>query len=197
MLRRLLPLIGLGRPGLSSASALCNVAESWLAQGVREDGSNRGDDVSWIIHDGGGNPDKAPPWCAYFVTSCCKAIERVGLPVRYVKTGRAVAHWQLSEEDQRVDPRDVFARDPRGLVFVRTRLSRPLTDTERAIRGQRVQGHTGIVIGVEGDALRCVSGNSQGDRGHDAGSGAVCVETLRPSSPQWARLVGFVRVCPP
>ena len=110
---------------------------------------------------------------------------------------QAVAHWQLAEADQRVE-RDAIesVADVRGLVFVRTRKSKPIGDRLKALGGQRVQGHTGIVIRREGSTLVCVAGNSSGS-GHASRTGGVAYERLEPGTPTWDRVVGFVRVALP
>ena len=192
MWRALLPIFRFARHGVSPAGALCLLAESWVGTG--EQGQNQGPEVEHWIKLGGGNPSQAPPWCAYFVGAMCATVERVGLPVRYTKTGRAVGHWQLAEPDQRIE-RDAIdsVRDVRGLVFVRTRMSKPASDRDRALLGRRTQGHTGIVLRREGLELVCVAGNSTGE-GHASRTGGVAIERLKPGTPQWDRVVGFVRV---
>lgn len=204
MLRRLLPMLRLARYGIGPADALVNLAESWV--GTEEKGQNRGAEVAHWIKLGGGRPSKSPPWCAYWVSAMCETIERAGFLIRYVKTGRAVAHWQLAEPDQLIERDEIFKqRDVRGLVFVRTRLSRPASDRDRALLGERVQGHTGICLRIEGSGderecagltVVCVAGNSTG-RGHASRTGGVAIEHLTPGTPAWDRVVGFVRVALP
>tara|TARA_R100000664_G_C2744167_1_gene132218 strand:- start:749 stop:1366 length:618 start_codon:yes stop_codon:yes gene_type:complete len=188
---------------VGAGQALVNLAESWLEQGVREtEGSNAGPDVSWLIHDGGGTPSKRPPWCAYFVSSCCRQVERCGYGVEYVTTGRAVSHWQKASEGARILPDDVWNEDPRGLVMVRTRLSKPVGEAEKARSGISRQGHTGLVVALDLEStprkVVMVSGNSSG-HGHSrvSGSGAVAREVITEGDDAWDRLVGFVRVCDP
>ena len=195
MWRALLPMLRLARYGIGPAHALTSLAESWV--GVEEERQNQGIEVRHWIKLGGGNPSQAPPWCAFFVSAMCATVERLGFPVRYVRTGRAVAHWQLAEEDQRIE-RDKIegVQDVRGLVFVRTRLSRSTKDRERALLGERVQGHCGIIIRREGSELIAVCGNSTGE-GHASRTGGVAIERLRPGTPAWDRVVGFVRVALP
>jgi len=188
---------------VGAGTALVNLAESWLAQGVHEtEGSNAGPDVSWLIHDGGGNPDSRPPWCAYFVSSCCRQIERCGHDIEYTRTGRAVSHWHKAGDDARILPDDVWSEDPRGLVMIRTRLSKPASDADKARGGMKRQGHTGLVVGFDLEssprAVLLISGNSSG-HGHSrvSGGGAVAREAITEGGDAWARLVGFVRVCSP
>jgi len=182
-----------------SKMGLIYVAESWLAQGVRETGgSNKGPDVSWIIHDGGGSPKRRPPWCAYFVSSCVRTVARVLGPLPYMpRTGRAVSVYQKAPADRQIAPDDIWEQSPEGLLFVRTRLSKPETDAAKARRGMSRQGHTGVVISIDPDAreVHLISGNSSGfGHSHVGGSGAVARETIREGDKAWARLVGFVRV---
>mgnify|MGYP005823210553 CR=1 FL=1 len=184
-----------------AGEALVHIAEAWLEQGIREtEGSNAGPDVSWLIHDGGGTPDKRPPWCAYFVASCCRQLARAGFHVEYTRTGRAVSHWQKASTARQLLPLEVWQQDARGLVMVRTRLSEDVTDVERARKGKRRMGHVGIVteINTEKRTVSLVAGNSSG-YGHEriSGSGAVARETVTEGDPAWSRIVGFVRVCQP
>ncbi len=180
---------------------LANVAEAWLEQGVTESaGSNAGPDVSWFIHDGGGNPTNTPPWCAYFVSSCCRQVERTGADIAYVMTGRAVSHWMKAPESRRIDAADIWTcPEPRGTIFVRTRLSKPASEADKVRAGQSRQGHTGIVTAVDSEStprtITCVAGNSSG-YGHSrvSGGGAVAMEVISEGDAAWNRLVGFVRV---
>ena len=182
--------------------ALASVAEAWLKQGATEsEGSNAGPDVSWFIHDGGGRPSKRPPWCAYFVSSCCRQVARAGFAIEYVRTGRAVSHWIKAPDERHVSRDDVWdVPNPRGLIFVRTRMSKPETERQKVLDGINRQGHTGIVVAVDKDArtVTCVAGNSSG-YGHSrvAGGGAVAKEVMTEGDEAWKRLVGFVRVMTP
>ena len=181
--------------------ALVALVEAWLSQGVREsEGSNAGPDVSWLIHDGGGSPDKRPPWCAYFVSSCCRQLERAGHAMRYKRIGRAVAHWQKADPADQILPRDIWTEDPRGLLMVRTRLSKDHTDAQKAREGMARQGHIAVVTGINSDerTIDLIAGNSSG-AGHSKvrGSGAVARERIAEGDQAWTRLVGFVRVCEP
>ena len=195
MLKSLAPLIrrGIGSP--DAKTALVALVESYHEQDIIEHGSNKGPMVEFFQRDGGGS-GKPAPWCALFVSSCLRTVSRCGFTVRNPgPTGRAVAFWQKAEPDQRIARDDVFkVKDPRGLVFVRTRLSKDASQRLRALEGVKTQGHTGIVIGIEGGTtIHCISGNSSG-RGHASGTGAVADEVIEKDSPQWDRVVGFVRV---
>jgi len=196
MLDALVPLIERGVRVCDGPSALVSLAESYLAQGIRERAQNRGAMVEFFQRDGGGS-GSAVPWCALFVSSCVRTLARCGFPVRadFRATGRAVSLWQDAGPDDQIGRGDLFAMDePRGLVFVRTRLSRPVTDRERALQGTRRQGHTGIVVRVDGDAVHCIAGNSSGMGDAGTGTGAVAREVIERGSPAWDRLLGFVRV---
>lgn len=182
----------------SSGQALASLAGSWLEQGAAEtEGSNAGPDVSWLIHDGGGSPDKRPPWCAYFVTSLCRQTARAGFKVSYTRTGRAVSHWMKADPAQRVARGDIWEDDPRGLIFVRTRLSKPIGEVAKVHRGISRQGHCGIVVDIDAvnRTITCVAGNSNG-WGHSdkGGRGRVAKEVITENDAAWQRLVGFVRV---
>lgn len=189
------------RDAPGAGEALVNIAEAWLSQDVRETGgSNAGPDVSWLIHDGGGNPDDRPPWCAYFVSSCCRQLARTGFAVHYTTTGRAVSHWQQAPVSRKMLPIEVWDQDPRGLVMVRTRLSQNAADADRARKGKKRMGHVGLVTAIDREArtVSLVAGNSSG-YGHQkiSGSGAVAREIVTEGDAAWSRVVGFVRVCTP
>tara|TARA_R100000808_G_scaffold24607_1_gene57151 strand:- start:4050 stop:4391 length:342 start_codon:yes stop_codon:yes gene_type:complete len=100
--------------------------------------------------------------------------------------------------ERRVQRDDIWS-DPnaRGLIFCRTRLSKPVTDRQKVLDGISRQGHTGIVVEVDPEArtITCVAGNSSG-YGHSrvAGGGAVAKEVIQEGDEAWLRLVGFVRV---
>ena len=194
MLKSLAPLIRRGLDLPDAKAALVSLAESYLDQDIVEHGSNKGPMVEFFQRDGGGT-GKPAPWCALFVSSCLRTLSRCGFAVRNPgPTGRAVAFWQKAEPDQQVARDDIFKeKDPRGLVFVRTRLSKDANQRTRALEGIKTQGHTGIVIGVEGTSIHCIAGNSSGG-GHASGTGAVADEVIEKDSPQWDRVVGFVRV---
>jgi len=192
------------RSRLRPQDALASVAEAWLEQGATESkGSNAGPDVSWFIHDGGGTPSKRPPWCAYFVSSCCRQVARAGFAIEYVRTGRAVSHWIKAPPERQVNRDDIWDEPAhRGLIFVRTRMSKPETERQKVLDGINRQGHTGIVIsrGVDDNGARtvtAVAGNSSGF-GHNRvrGGGAVAKEVMTEGDESWKRLVGFVRVTP-
>ena len=179
--------------------ALASVAEAWLEQGATESqGSNAGPDVSWFIHDGGGRPKTKPPWCAYFVSSCCRQVARAGFDISYVRTGRAVSHWLKAPEERRIAREDIWAMpNPRGLIFVRTRLSKSPSERDKVLDGMNRQGHTGIVVSVDkvASTVTCVAGNSSG-YGHSrvSGGGAVAMEVMQEGDEAWERLVGFAQV---
>lgn len=197
MLEALVPLIERGIRVSDGPSALVSLAESYLSQGIRERAQNRGAMVEFFQRDGGGSG--APvPWCALFVSSCVRTLSRCGFSVRgdFRATGRAVSLWQDAGPDDQVDRGAIFGlEDPRGLVFVRTRLSRPVKDRDRALQGTRRQGHTGIVTKIDEDGvIHCIAGNSSGTGDSGTGSGAVAREVIEQGSPAWDRLLGFVRV---
>ena len=189
------------RSRLRPHDALATVAEAWLEQGATEsEGSNAGPDVSWLIHDGGGRPSKRPPWCAYFVSSCCRQVARAGFAIEYVRTGRAVSHWLKAPPERRVNRDDIWdLPNPRGLIFVRTRMSKPEGERQKVLDGISRQGHTGIVVDIDKDArtVTCVAGNSSGF-GHSrvSGGGAVAKEVMTEGDEAWKRLVGFALVIP-
>ena len=174
------------------SEALANYAESWL--GAKEVTSNRGPEVDFFVRIAGGRPKSKPPWCAYFVTFCCDALRRMGFELHPVRTGRAVNHWLKAEESRRIERDAIWdVEHPRGLIYIRTRTSKPANDASKVRRGISRTGHVGLVVKVEGDTITGVAGNSSG-AGHSAGSGAVCYETIKKGDRAYERIVGFVSV---
>ena len=172
--------------------ALASYAESWL--GVKETTRNRGPEVDFFVRVAGGRPSSKPPWCAYFVTFCCDQVRRMGFELHDVRTGRAVKHWLDAYPSRRVERDQIWDLiDPRGLIYVRTRTSKPTTDTKKVRQGSSRLGHVGIVGGVDGDTIIGVAGNSS-SAGHSAGGGAVCKELITKGDPAYERIVGFVSV---
>jgi hypothetical protein len=172
--------------------ALASYAESWL--GTKEKTSNRGPEVDFFVRTAGGRPSARPPWCAYFVTFCCDALNRMGLELHPVITGRAVNHWLKAAEARRIARDDIWdIEDPRGLIYVRTRTSKQATDADKVRRGISRTGHVGLVLSVDGDTITGIAGNSS-SAGHSAGGGAVCHETITKGDRAYDRIVGFVSV---
>ena len=161
---------------------------------VREVGSNKGPWVEAIVRLGGA-AKAGNAWCARFVAAVMAEAERVhGVElVGFRRSGAARSYWQHAPDGSLIWPSNWRAARP-GDVFVRTRLSRPLTDAGLLREGVRVQGHTGIVVEVDEGGVTCISGNSSGT-GHSkvAGSGAVAYERMEPGSEAWQRLAGFSR----
>lgn len=186
---------------MTAGEHLRALALGWEAQGVRErGGDNRGPDVDWFVHDGGGRASAAPPWCAYFVSSLCRQVERQGLPIQYTRTGRAVSHWIKADAVQLIDRDQVWSEPAAGLVFVRTRLSKSTAEVLKVRRGVSRQGHTGVVVDIDPEArtITAIAGNSSG-WGHSTtkAGGKVAREVITEGDRAWERLVGFVRVAQP
>ena len=200
MLESLVPLIARGVNAPSATDALVSLLESYVEQGIVEQGQNAGPMVEFFQVDGGGSGTPVA-WCAYFVSSCLRTLARCGFKVDSPgASGRAVSFWQRARDDQRGEREDVFnLDDPRGRIFVRTRTSKPVSDRERARDGKKTAGHTGFITHISEDPdtgeplIYCVAGNSTGS-GHASGTGGVCVEVISKGSLAWDRLVGFVRV---
>ena len=172
--------------------ALASYAESWL--GAKETTSNRGPEVDFFVRITGGRPSARPPWCAYFVTFCCDALRRMGFDLHEVRTGRAVNHWLKADESRRIERDAVWNLEhPRGLIYIRTRTSKPATDADKVRRGISRTGHVGIVVSIDGDTITGVAGNSS-SAGHSAGGGAVCHEVIKRGDRAYERIVGFVSV---
>lgn len=193
----------LAPPGVTAAEALVSVAVRML--GVSEGSvSNRGPRVDWILDKGGYPvPSRAsaqgPPWCAWFVSACLAVLREGGYAVRnpVALRGLAVGRWLTAEPEWRIDRDDAFALVRPGDVMCRTRVSGRVSDRDDVLAGRQRQGHTGIVEYVDAEAreVHLVSGNSSG-HGHARTTGAVARELIREGDAAWARVVGFVRVCP-
>jgi len=182
---------------VSVPDALASYAESWL--GVKEKTQNRGPEVDFFVRIAGGRPTAKPPWCAYFVTFCCDALRRMGLDLHEVRTGRAVNHWLKADESRRIARDDIWdIEDPRGLIYVRTRTSKPVNDADKVRRGISRTGHVGLVLSVDKGTgtITGIAGNSS-SAGHSAGGGAVCHETITKDGRAYDRIVGFVSVVDP
>ena len=111
-----------------------------------------------------------------------------------MRTGRAVKHWLAADESRRVARDDIWSLpNPRGLIYVRTRTSKPVNEANKVRRGISRTGHVGIVTDVSGDTITGCAGNSSG-AGHSAGSGAVCTEVIEKGGRSWDRIVGFISV---
>lgn len=178
--------------------ALASYAESFI--GTTEATTNRSPDIDFFVRRAGGNPHRKAPWCAYFVTFCCDALRRMGFDLHEVVTGRATSHWLKADEHRRVARDDIWEHpNPRGLIYVRTRTSKPVNDANKVRRGIPRQGHVGVILSVsddDGGVIVGCAGNSS-SAGHAAGSGAVCEEVIRKGDRAWERIVGFVSVVDP
>jgi len=118
----------------------------------------------------------------------------MGLDLHEVRTGRAVNHWLKADECRRIARDDIWDfPNPRGLIYVRTRTSKPINDANKVRRGISRTGHVGIVTGVTGETITVCAGNSSG-AGHSSGSGSVCIEVIEKGGRAWDRIVGFVSV---
>lgn len=181
--------------------ALALLATDYLDLGVGEEGvQNRGKAVDDLIRKGGGPVPKGkttegPPWCAWFVSALVATLKDAGHEAKVPSNAGLAVNWfrhipgSIRMPDDQSDP----GRIEPGLVFVRTRQSRPLRDREQAKRGLPVQGHTGIVVERLPDGFIAVAGNSSGE-GHDTGgTGRVALERYAVGSRGWERLVGFGR----
>jgi len=184
-------------PLQSDCEAIATLALACL--GISEVSPNRGPEVDRIVELGGGQPDRAAPWCAYFVSAVLSEAVRRGIDVPHkIRTGRAVRHWTGAETAHQIDRADIWCLPPPlvcGLIFVRTRTSKSVRQRELVLAGaQRVAGHTGITVGLSQErGILCVAGNSSG-AGHSyaRGSGAVALEHYDQSGRGYARIVGFI-----
>ena len=188
-----------------------NAWVAWIANyfadlGVREERQNRGPLVDPIIRVGGGRPEDAPPWCAYFVAFCRRVAvwawrecnpSRSDVVFDFPVSGGAARTWLRAGDDALAHD----MRPPIGAAYHRTRTGNPVSHADIVRGGQSLQGHTGIVAGfdhIDPAMLLCVGGNSSG-AGHSSSSrgGRVAPEVVGPSrdNPQahaaWERLVGY------
>ncbi len=188
--------------GGSAGDALVAVALACL--GVAEGPvSNRGDRVDDILRWGGFRvPGSArtpgPPWCAWLVSACSSiaadSLHEIWRPT-LAKRGRASAYWVDAPADRRI-PREAAWSDLQpGDVFVRSRVSGPVSDREAIVGGRYRDGHIGPVEWVDRAArvVHCVAGNSSG-HGHAKTSGAVAREAIREGDAAWDRVAGWVRI---
>jgi hypothetical protein len=105
-----------------------------------------------------------------------------------------VNHWLKAEESRRIARDDIWGIEhPRGLIYVRTRTSKPVNEAAKVRRGISRTGHVGLVLSVDGDTITGIAGNSS-SAGHSAGSGAVCHEIITKGGRAYDRIVGFVSV---
>lgn len=173
------------------------VAVWLLTQGITEERQNRGPWVDVLIALGGGDYEAADPWCARFVAAC-RGLSNWLRPDElrdYPRTGSAARTWIACPERDRLEREEAaWLAGSIGGAFVRSRTSAPVWHREVILRGEPMQGHTGIVVDLEADGFTAVAGNSSG-QGHSAGSGSVALEVLSPTSGHalraWERLVGI------
>lgn len=182
------------------------VALQCEAAGIREELQNRGPYVDPIVRIGGGNPEKAPAWCAYFVCFCrrvavwlwCEATGDDPDAFRFTRSGGAIRtlHKAWDREEGFADYDFVPMI---GAAYHRTRTGNPVSDADEAAQGKPRQGHTGIVVEDDGDGRWiCVGGNSSG-AGHSSSSrgGRVALEVLSEldddtqANAAWRRVVGY------
>ena len=191
-----------------------NAWVAWVAlrfeeRNIREETQNRGAYVDAIVSIGGGNPEKAGPWCAYFVACCrrvavwlwCETTGEDSESFRFPTSGGAIRTWHKATE--RCEGYLVHDDDPPiGAAYHRTRTAAPVSEADEAAHGAARNGHTGIVVELDGEQLICVGGNSSG-AGHSSSSrgGRVALEVLSESkrdNPQayeaWRRVVGYTFV---
>lgn len=171
------------------------IAEWLYARDVREEwGQNRGPWVDVLVDLGGGDHRSAPSWCAYFVTACRRIAQwlwsledpETAARMRYPVTGRAAALYQRASEGSRFEWREGEYARVRGAAMVRSRTTRPVTDRDIILAGNRIGAHTAPALAWCGPhTCICIGGNSSGS-GHDSSTatsraharGRVAVEVL-------------------
>ena len=189
-------------PGIDPGLALVAVASQML--GVSEGPvSNRGDRVDDILRLGGyrvpaSARTEGPPWCAWLVSACSQAAINAGYLVwrpEPRRRGLAVAPWIDAPDERKIPRGELFDRVRPGDVMCRTRVSAPVSDRAKVLRGISTQGHTAILEHADRATrtLHVLAGNSTG-RDHAKTSGTVAREVIREGDKAWDRLAGFVRI---
>lgn len=136
-------------------SRLVTIAESQV--GVRESGSNSGDDIRKYQEATSLAPGKWP-WCAAFVDWCIQewlkddeVVKWLGLKVRTPEAWR---------------PKTALAYGFLGWAKDRPNTTNVLMPTERAQAGDIVMytfSHVGIVVSDNGNTIQTIEGNTNGE----------------------------------
>lgn len=167
-------------PGVVAA----RVGVSWARLGVREtDGANRGRWVDAIVEIGGGDDERADPWCMFFAWACWH-VAGLALGRRVVSrtSGSVISSWHRATAAERQTVPRV------GDILCRVR---KVSDLEAVRAGQWAPGHAEIVIRVlDGGQLWTVGGNTFDEDGAEGDGVHLHRSTYTLADP---RLIGFIR----
>ena len=176
--------------GVLTVDALVATCEHEADLQVREvGGMNRGPRVEEYQRAGGLGP--GDPWCAAFVAWCVMKSRQLDKPPTWC-SGSAITTWHKGSKragDGSTTP--LFAgyqsKVKPGWVWVRAKDPKGATD---AARGLWVQGHCGIVVGVDSVGFYTVEGNTNAAGSRD-GDGVYRKLHRWSDTAQIARTVGW------
>ena len=142
-----------------AALALIATATAEANKGVREVGKNAGPDVEKYLHSLG--MSKGSPWCAAFVSWCVMTSKGLPKPPKWC-SGSAVSLYQVAGNSKtcvKVTPADADyqAKVKPGMIWSRAQDS---AAAAAARKGAWCQGHTGIVVAVDGIGWHTIEGNT-------------------------------------
>lgn len=146
--------------GVLTVDALVATAEHEADLQVREEGGmNRGAKVEEYQRAGGLGP--GDPWCAAFVAWCVMKSRQLDKPPTWC-SGSAITTWHKGSKrsgDAFTTPQvaGYQSKVQPGWVWVRAKDQKGALDVAR---GLWVQGHCGIVVGVDNVGFHTVEGNT-------------------------------------
>lgn len=142
-----------------AALALIATATAEANKGVREVGKNAGEDVEKYLKCLG--MAKGSPWCAAFVSWCVMTSKGLPKPPKWC-SGSAVSLYQVSSNSKtivKVTPveADYQSKVKPGMIWSR---AQDPAAAAAARKGAWCQGHTGIVVAVDGIGWHTIEGNT-------------------------------------
>jgi hypothetical protein len=142
-----------------AALALIATATAEANKGVREVGKNAGPDVEKYLKCLG--MAKGSPWCAAFVSWCVMTSKGLPKPPKWC-SGSAVSLYQVSSNSKtivKVTPveADYQSKVKPGMIWSR---AQDPAAAAAARKGAWCQGHTGIVVAVDGIGWHTIEGNT-------------------------------------
>lgn len=177
--------------GVLTVDALVATAEHEADLQVREvGGMNRGEKVEEYQRAVGLRP--GDPWCAAFVAWCVMKSRQLDKPPTWC-SGSAITTYQKGARRAGLDASttphspDFKSKVKPGWVWVRAKDPKGATD---AARGLWVQGHCGIVVGVDSAGFYTVEGNTNAAGSRD-GDGVYRKLHRWSDAAQLARTVGW------
>lgn len=177
--------------GVLTVDALVATAEHEADLQVREEGGmNRGKRVEEYQKMVGLRP--GDPWCAAFVAWCVAKSRQADTAPTWC-SGSAITTWHKGSKRAGLDAStmptfpDYKSKVKPGWVWVRAKDAKGATD---ACRGLWVQGHCGIVVGVDNVGFYTVEGNTNAAGSRD-GDGVYRKLHRWSDAAQIARTVGW------